>query len=59
MILFGKTYDENSVSAKKGMTAAWQKRHKPAKSYDNQFGESYDVNITFYSIIQNILSTKP
>ena len=49
MILFGKTYDENSVSAKKGMTATWQKRHNPAKSYDNQFGKSYDVNLTFYS----------
>ena len=49
MIQFGKTYDENSVSAKKDMTEAWQKRHNPAKSYNKQFGKSYDVNFAFYS----------
>ncbi len=45
MILFGKSYDENSARAKKGMTGAWQNRHNLTKSYDKQFGKSYDVNL--------------
>ena len=49
MIKIGNTYDENSVSAKNDMTEAWQKRHNPAKSYNKQFGKSYDVNFAFYS----------